>query len=70
MAEVKKSYAWIGPDNGYVAMYWHADNPGYYDWVGLYSSQNQGQNDYLTWYWVTKASSYVTNEYINSSFSV
>lgn len=70
MAEIKKCYAWIGPDNGYATMYWHADSPGYYDWVGLYSSQGQGQNDYLTWYWVTKASSYVTSEYINSGFSV
>ena len=39
--------------------------------IGLGSTlASQGQNAYLTWYWVTEASSYVTSEYINSGLSV
>ena len=70
MAQIKKYYAWIGPSNGYAVINWHADGPQQYDWVGLYSNQNKGTNDYLTWQWVSNGSSYVTSEYILSGLSV
>ena len=70
MAQIKKNYAWIGPSNGYVALNWHADEPQYYDWVGLYSKQSQVWSEYLTYQYVSRGSSYVTSEYISSGFSV
>jgi hypothetical protein len=70
MAETKKCYAWIGPSNGYAVINWHADGPQKYDWVGLYSDQSKGMNDYLTYQWVSKGSSYVTSNYIFSGLSV
>ena len=70
MAKTKAHYAWIGPSNGYAAIFWDAKSPGYYDWVGIYDAQQKGQNDYLTYQWATKGSSYVTGEYINSGLSV
>ena len=70
MAQIKKYYAWIGPSNGYAVINWHADGAQYYDWVGLYSDQSKGTNDYLTYQWVSNGSSYETGEYIGSGLSV
>lgn len=66
MAEIKNIYAWIGPVNGYAAIYWQADGPQYYDWVGLYADEQKNQNDYLScsWQWVSNGSSYLTSTII------
>jgi len=70
MEQIKSHYAWIGPYNGYAVLYWYATAPESKDWVGLYSSQSQGMDDYLTWQWATKGSSYVSEEIIRNGLSI
>ena len=70
MAQTKAHYAWIGPNNGYAEIFWDAQSPAKYDWIGIYSSQTKGQDDFITWQWATNGSSYVTDCYIKSGLSV
>ena len=70
MATIKSHYAWIGPNDGYAAIFWHADSIGYYDWIGIYDEQKKGMNSYLKYQWASKGSSYVTNQYIYTGLSV
>lgn len=70
MAEIKNIYAWIGPDNGYAAIYWQADGSQDYDWVGLYADEQKEQNDYDSWQWVSEDSSYVTSTIISDKLNV
>ncbi|KAL9986115.1 hypothetical protein ACROYT_G000195 [Oculina patagonica] len=65
--EIKRFYAWIGPSNGYAAINWQANPPfSGYDWVGIYENDGKGDDDYLTWQWVSKGSPYVTSNIIAS----
>ena len=69
MATIKSHYAWIGPNDGYAAIFWHADSIRYYDWIGIYDEQKKGMNSYLKYQWASKGSGYVTNQYINTGLS-
>lgn len=71
MATIKECYAWIGPSNGYAALYWHRDSKpaSDYDWIGLYSAQSHSQGNWLTWQWAAEGS-YVSSEIIRDNLSV
>ena len=69
MAQIKKFYAWIGPSNGYAALNWHASQPAYYDWVGLYASEQKQENDYLGYQWVSNGCPYVTSTTITNGLN-
>ena len=69
MAQIKKFYAWIGPSNGYAALYWHASQPGKYDWVGLYANEQKQWSDYLGFQWVPKGFPHVTSTIITNGLN-
>lgn len=70
MAQIKKFYAWISPSYGYAALNWHGNQPGKYDWVGLYANEQKQESDYLDYRWVsTGCHTYVTGTIITDGLN-
>ena len=55
----------FGPsNNGWFTLFWSAAAAGTYDWIGLYKSTGDDDNDYIggnNWQWASKGSSFVTS---------
>lgn len=64
MAVSSDQQASLGFSNGYFVLSWSASNIDSYDWVGLYSSINAQDSDFVggAWQWATKGGSFVTGQ--------
>lgn len=56
-------------DGGYFRITWAVNNPGSYDWVGLYASDGDDDNSgYITWQYVTNGSPYDTSAIVRPGY--
>ena len=54
--------------DGVFIMTWSAGTVGDYDWVGLYSSTDDGNDKYVTYQWAKNGPFYNTGTYVQSGY--